>query len=422
MEKNTKQPAGKLRLHEDVELPIDGLPVSIQRLINEVASKFRCPVEFVIAAVFSAVSTVIGKRVKTYDGVYRNPLILWFTLVANSGSNKTAPVKEIFKPLREINKSNYEVFKEEFRLWRADKERDEMNPPHMNQLIVDDLTEEARMTILQHSRTGVLAYQPEIKGFFDDLNRYVKSGAVSRVLRMFDGDYFVVNRKGELEPGLVNDAFMNVFGDIQPDLLRLTFGNELFVNNGLNQRFLFVMPDNIEFPDREIICLDQSIMNEWRDNIIRLYNEDFRFELLHILGNCSQSYNVYYNSLQRKKESSRDNGYLLSIFSKLQIQVQRLAGVVHMMMLFENSGYSCNISEQAMEYAVRCMNYFEANAIKVYEKIFDVSVRQEAPRTQKEIIRQFARDVAVKKQSAFAEGIGKDPAYISRILSDIPSK
>lgn len=413
---NSKTTDGKFRLHEAPELPIYGIPQLLQAIINEISTKFHCPREFVLAAMFSAISTAIGKRVKTFDGVYKNPLIVWYVLVANSGSNKTAPVKEIFRPLREINKRNHELFNNELNEWRANKDRDEANPPRIDQIIVDDLTEEARTTILLYSKTGVLAYQPEIKGFFDDLNRYVKSGAVSRVLRMFDGDQFVVNRKGEIVPGLIDDAFMNIFGDIQPELLRSTFGNDLFVNNGMNQRFNFVMPDNIEYPDREIVHIDQNMLNEWSICISRLYSRDYPFPLLYIAGKCAKVYDEYFNSLQRKKAANRDNGYLLSIFSKLQIQVQRLAGIVHMMWLAENSSYNCNISEEAMEYAIQCMHYFEYNAIKVYEKIFDISLQGKLL-TQADRIRDFAKHVGITNQSYFAKGISKDPGYISKVLN-----
>ena len=42
MEQNNLQPkSGKLRLHEGVELPIDGLPIKVQAFINEVVDKMQ---------------------------------------------------------------------------------------------------------------------------------------------------------------------------------------------------------------------------------------------------------------------------------------------------------------------------------------------------------------------------------------------
>ena len=195
MEQNNLQPkSGKLRLHEGVELPIDGLPIKVQAFINEVVRCYCCPIEFPTVAVIASASTVIGRRVKIFDGIYTNPLMLWFVNVANSGTNKTAPVKRAIKPLSIINSENYATYKPELDTWRANKERDESNPPKYDQLLINDSTEEARTQVLKSSTTGVLAHHPEIKGFFDDLDRYNKSGSISRVLRLIDGDELIVGR------------------------------------------------------------------------------------------------------------------------------------------------------------------------------------------------------------------------------------
>ncbi len=164
MENKILQPkTGKLRLHEDVELPIDGLPLFVQEYINEIVRVYHCPREFPTVAVFSVIASAIGKRVKVTDHKYTNPLMLWFVNVAISGSNKTQPVKEVLRPLREINRENYEAYEREYELWKADKDRDENNPPSFNQLLVGDCTEEARIKILQNSSHGVLGHYPEVK-------------------------------------------------------------------------------------------------------------------------------------------------------------------------------------------------------------------------------------------------------------------
>lgn len=107
------QPNGKFSLHKEVELPIDGLPQIIQQFIREIVRVFHCPIEFPIVAVLAAFASAIGKRIKVTDGKYTNPLMLWFINVAISGSNKTQPVKEVLKPLRDINRENYELFEKE---------------------------------------------------------------------------------------------------------------------------------------------------------------------------------------------------------------------------------------------------------------------------------------------------------------------
>ena len=421
MEKNNLQfQSGKLRLHEDVELPIDGLPVKVQAFINEVVRCYCCPIEFPTVAVFSVIASAIGKRVKITDRKYTNPLMLWFVNVANSGTNKTAPVKRAIKPLSVINNENYAAFKPELDAWRTNKDRDEGNPPKYDQLLISDSTEEARTQVMKSSTTGVLAHHPEIKGFFDDLDRYNKSGSISRVLRLFDGDQLIVNRKGDPEPTIISDPFMNIIGDIQPSLLGTTFGSELFLNNGLNQRFLFAMPKIVEYPRRHEFHFDNVIMRDWEMFVRSLYFRDYNsFDMIRFSEGCNRLYNDYHDKLQQKKEDNTDNGYLVSIFSKLQIQVERLAGIVHLMEMVEpRKPYDYgNISIEAMEYAIRCMAYFEKSAIAVYERICDIIPQgNNENRTQAQIIRDFNKAVPIKNKTAFAEAIGKDPAYISRVL------
>ena len=414
---------GKLRLHEEVEFPIDGLPQFVQQYIKEIVRVYHCPIEFPTVASFSAIATTIGKRVIIYDGKYKNRVMLWFVNVAISGSNKTKPVKEVLRPLFEINKENYDKFEAEYNLWKADKERDEASPPTFDQLMVGDCTEEARNKILQWSSHGVLGYYPEIKGYFDDMDRYNKGGFVDKLLRLFDGDHILINRKNDPKPAVIADAFMNILGDIQPGLLSATFGNPQFMENGLNQRFLFTMPQILEVPDREMISMNHDLVSGWSEAIKYIYNFNLsEWGLITFSSECNELYDVYFKALKEKKnEILRNNGdaYLFSLYSKLQIQAQRLAGVVHLMGLI-NSPQNFNyrqVSAEEMEYTIRCMQYFEKSAIAVYEILCGkVPQRNNGKQTQAQTIRDFNKVIPIKNKTAFAEAIGKDPAYISRLL------
>ena len=120
------------------------------------------------------------------------------------------------------------------------------------------------------------------------------------------------------------------------------------------------------------------------------------------------------------KETTGD-GYLLSVYSKLQIQAQRLAGIVHLMGIIQSpnsSNYNYyHVSADDMAYTIRCMEYFEKSAVAVYERICDITPHGiDGNRTQAEIIRDFNKFVPIKNKTAFAEAVGKDPAYISRVL------
>lgn len=415
--------SGRVRLNQEAKLPTDGLPEPVQLYIKEIVRVYHCPIEFAIVAVFSVISSAVGKRVLITDGKYTNPLMLWFVNVAISGSNKTQPVKEVLRPLREINKENYQIYEREYNEWKSNKERDEINQPRFNQLLVGDCTEEARLKILQFSSHGILGYYPEVKGFFDDSERYNKGGFVDKLLRMFDGDDVYLNRKGEERPVILNKVFMNILGDIQPGLLKATFGSPQFMENGLNQRFLFTMPKIFEFPEREVQSMKLELVQAWIDAVKFLYRLDFTdWGIISLSLGADALYTEYFNNIQRKKAKIKEttgDGYILSVYSKLQIQAQRLAGIVHMMGLINHPAYFNYrfVAEAEMEYTIRCMDYFEQTAIEVYCEICGGCPEGSKQNlTQAQIIRDFNKTIPIVNLTKFAEGIGKNKGYVSKIL------
>lgn len=423
MENTRKKPEkGKHRLHEEVVLPIDGLPLNIQDYINEVASVYQCPREFPTVAVFSAFSTTIGKRVKITDGKYTNPIMFWVVNVAPSGSNKTQPVKEVLKPLRNINRTRYQEFDAEYKTWASSKDHNEADEPKFIQVLVGDCTEEARVSILKNSTTGVLGYYPEIKGFFDDQERYNKNGGEDKLLRLYDGDDIYLNRKGESRPVVLTDVFMNIMGDIQPVMLKQAFGTMERLMKGLTSRFLFTMPDIQEFPVRSKEKMNSDIAADWRGVIHELYYRNIdKWNPITIGGESDKLYNEYFNTLQQKKEvikATTGDDFILSLYSKLQIQAQRLAGIVHLMnFINEKGGIVRNVTAPEMEYTIRCMEYFEKSAMAVYEQICGGISPFQGKLTQDQAIREFARHVEIVNRTYFAKGINKSLSQVSRALN-----
>ena len=424
MESQQKQPqTGKLRLHQEAELPIAGLTMMAQDYINEVVRVYKCPREFPTVALLSAFSTTIGKRVKITDGKYTNPLMLWFVNVAPSGSNKTQPVKEVLKPLRDTNRRHYQEYKLEYNAWKGVKDSNEDNEPTFDQLLVGDCTEEARVRILQSAKIGSLGYYPEIKGFLDDLERYNKNGGDEKLINLFDGDDIFVNRKGEDKPIVITNAFMNIMGDLQPSLLKSTFGTPQRLVSGLTTRFLFTMPNIQEFPKRSKESMDDYIAGDWRGVIRNLYEENLsEWNPILIEGESDELYNEYFNSLQVKKEevkATTEDNFILSLYSKLQIQAMRLAGIIHLINVINSpSGFTRKVSAQNMEYTIRCMKYFEKTALAVYELICGGPPMPFGGKiTQEQAIREFNKYVKITNQAWFAKGIGKAPSLVNRALN-----
>lgn len=361
----------------NTKFPLNGLPHALRRYVDEVSRAYNCPGEFVAAAALSVASAAIGKKTVISDGRYRNLPVLWFVLVARSGSNKSYPVRLTSEPLRRIDREINAAYAADYRVWKSlpPKERQAFDEPVCGALVIDDCSDYRRNEILHANSAGLsagrglLGIYPELKGMFDAA---VGSGdgtaPVSRLLRLFDGEDIRVDRKGETM--IIAGPHFGILGDLQTDLLRPTFGNELFMCNGLNQRFLFFLPDNIGYSGRAAQGVAPDVIERWNGIVRSLYAGTGLPQVLGFSAGADGIYSRFYDALQRKKRLA-PGGYIASLYSKLQIQAQRMAGLVCLLRLAcgGEAAAGAEIEEADMRYAVDCMDYFEHTALKVYNLI-----------------------------------------------------
>ena len=144
------------------------------------------------------------KKVVVNEGIYKNPLVLWFVSVARSGSNKSYPMKLVTQPLRRIDEELYAEYKREYDDWKTIPAKDRADEPKCPAIVLDDCTDERRSEILfmnndtnesqiqqvakRGNKRGAIGIYPELKGMFDSKNQYQNGGtsAISKLLRLFD--------------------------------------------------------------------------------------------------------------------------------------------------------------------------------------------------------------------------------------------
>ena len=398
-------------------LPVDGLSPNATEMLRKVASSLQCPVDIALSAMFATVGVAMGKRVIIDDGKYRNYPCLWVCVVAPSGSNKSTPIRFFLQPLKDRDSYNYGVYREELRAYRQAGD-DKGDKPVFKQYVISDSTPEARNQVLSVNPNGILLYRDELKGMIDDFCRYAKSGELSQMLSMFDSDTIVVNRKSD-EPLLIKDPFMSIIGSIQPSVLVDTFGNDNMMNNGFNQRWLFCYPESGMPEMYNDVSIPQSVISDWKDFIYNLIMYDFSVMggKIYIRGEAKRVYIDYYNSLQIKKVSADD--YLSSVYSKLQIHVIRWAGVAH---ILGNSPTSIDITPEEMEYSVRCMDYFERCALKVYRMLLEGRGNRHEVKSmgKEEMIANVYHCTSPVSQRAVADALGITKQYVSKCLKKYP--
>ncbi len=398
-------------------LPVDGLSPNAAGILRKVASSLQCPVDIALSAMFATVGVAMGKRVIIDDGKYRNYPCLWVCVVAPSGSNKSTPIRFFLQPLKDRDTYNYGVYREELRAYRQAGD-DKGDKPVFKQYVISDSTPEARNQVLSVNPNGILLYRDELKGMIDDFCRYAKSGELSQMLSMFDSDTIVVNRKSD-EPLLIKDPFMSIIGSIQPSVLVDTFGNDNMMNNGFNQRWLFCYPESGMPEMYNDVSIPQNIISDWKDFIYNLIMYDFSVMggKIYLGGEAKRVYIDYYNRLQIKKTDADD--YLSSVYSKLQIHVIRWAGVAH---ILGNSPTSIDITPEEMEYSVRCMDYFERCALKVYRMLLEGRGNRHEVKSmgKEEMIANVYHCTNPVSQRAVADALGISQPFISKCLKKYP--
>lgn len=406
-------------LARGLSLPVDGLSPEAQTIVQGFADGYQCNRDFIVASMFTAVSTAIGKRVHTDDGRYKNYSPFFICLVAQSGSNKTTPMREVLLPLANRNSSNYEIYQEAIKKYDAEVKagNENANKPLFRQLIISDSTPESRIKALSEN-PNVLLVSDEIATMLYNMNRYNKSGEVPQLISIWSVDDIIINRKSET-PLLIKEPCLSIIGGTQPDVLADTFGSDYFMSSGFNQRWLFVYPDEVPPTMYSESKVSKEISDTWNEYICGLLDVDFTsngIDTLYIVDEAKQFYIDYYNKLQLKKSSAC--GYMASVYAKLQIMVERWACVVHI--LGNNPGMSRILPEE-MEYSIRCMNYFERCAEKVYMKLTEGKKQPEAKLMGKEeMIANVYRLTNPISQNAVASALGLTQQYISKCLKKYP--
>lgn len=364
-------------------------PPVVADYISEISRHYQISADFLSVSALSVMATAAATHIRVTEGRYVNPLVLWFVIVAPSGSNKTYALKLPVEPLREIDRELFADYQRRYSEWqerqsqlpknrRADSRGEQTDAPVCQSILIDDCTDEKRNDVLFRSQRALLSVYPEFGGFFGDRTRYSSDGssAISRLLKLFDGDDIKVDRKsgGTM---LIRDPKFNILGDIQPEIMVKEFGRESFLRNGLNQRFLFAVTTTNTPTSRLTTLPDPAVARQWREMVRSMVSgitgdgsrQLYPAPVVRLSRKADALYTDYYNEHQQRKSACGDP-YHASIHSKLQIQVLRLAGVLHAAWCYARPDRDpTTLDDDIMERAWMLADYFEEMAVKVADMI-----------------------------------------------------
>lgn len=391
---------------EEVRLPLDELNPDIAGIMEEVAKVYQCPQEFAVAAMFSAVASVAGKKFALWDGKYINHAQLWTAIVAPSGTGKSEVLSWFFKPVEAIETENYKAYQVALQEW---KEGCEKGPkPKFRRCTAADTTPEVRDQILADNPNGLCLVVDELKSLFDDLGRYNKSGEVGRLLSVFSNQSYNVDRKTQ-EPLRIVNPVLSIVGTIQPGVFSQAFGSSQFTGNGFLPRWCFIW--NNEHPARcySAASVSPEICARWA-GIIREIS-DAEGEITFRLSQTARDlYEAFYNEMEGKILHTPDDTKK-EMYAKLQVNILRWA-LITAILAGEYDTDRPEISAESMEYSVECFRYFEKTGLKAVE----AARGQFSQMTKKDALQALFRAYPNLSRARLAEAIGTSMPYLSKVL------
>lgn len=400
------------------ELPLDHLAEFVQNYIRTTMDAYGCPYEYVAVTCLVTAGIAAGKKVRLETNPYTNYACDYVCLVGKPSRNKTGPLSEVTRPLREYDKANHAKYLEEKGIYDQQKKADKEfggDKPVFHQRVVGDSSPEARNSLLAQGDMIVIIAD-ELKTFTDSLGRYSKGGngasaEVSQILSIWSHVGFAVNRKTE-DTQMVDEPAMSIIGGIQPALIEKTFGNESLMSNGFDQRFIFVYPDKTPFVKR---CnrerMTQEMRDAWRNTINRLFTMEP--VTLHLSFEAQGVYSEYADTNDIRAEEE-DNDYVCGVIKKMNIHVLRFALMAH---LLSDQWQSPVIPGETMRYAIRLVDYFtRIHLERIYPLMHDTSAGHQLM-TNADLIRTIFKQFKVKSQNALAEALGFSQQYVNKVVN-----
>lgn len=391
---------------KEVRLPVDEGNEEIAAIVREVARVYQCPPEFAIVAMYAAAAAVAGKKFSLWDGKRTNYAQVWAAIVAPSGTGKSEALRWFFRPVDALDAADHKTYQDEVREWKKGKE--DGPKPKLHRRTAVDTTPEVRDQILADNPNGLCLVVDELKGLFDDLGRYNKSGEVGRFLSNYSNSSYYVDRKTQ-EPLRIENPVLSIVGTIQPSIFPLAFGGPQFTGSGFLPRWCIVWNDS--HPKRAFsdLSVSRETRRKWDDILfcIEEVKDDIVFQLS---DDAKALYRDYYNELEDKMHRAKDDAEK-EMLAKVEVNVLRWA-LITSILAGEYDTERAEISGESMEYAITCFRYFEKTGLRAISAVN----RQSPQLTKKDLIKALKQAYPGLNQRKLADAIGATEAYVSKVL------
>ena len=375
--------------------PVEVFPDQTKRFIQETADAIGIDTAFIAPVLLSAFSGLIGRscRIQLKKGYSEIPSI-WVAIVASSGTGKTPGLDAVLTPIREHQQQEDEKYKEALLEYEARKQENarqkdggsnkKLTAPTPNQLLMDDVTTEAVVEILEQNPHGCLLFQDELSSFLGSFDAYRSGGGGKDLgfwLSVFNGVPVRVNRKTGKKLISAHTPAVAICGGIQPGMVRRILSkNEHFFDAGLMARVLTVSPPLLPVLWSEKVVAAETERG-YRDLVKRLLvlrravnSLPDKPIVVTLSKEAKEVWSEFYNH-NAAGQHTLDTEAERAAFAKLPAYAARIALVLHVVEDLESGRYDISrsdwysipteVSVETLLAAIRLVEWFKMESMRL---------------------------------------------------------
>lgn len=402
--------------------PVEVFPLPVQQVITATNENLNFPIDFIGASLLYAVSVAVGNThsVEVKKG-FQQSAVLYLAIVARAGTTKSHPLSFALHPIVEQDKRTYRQYEQQRQEYEqavslSKKEReqqaiDEPIKPVWQKFLLSDFTPEALAEVHKFNKRGIGVYVDELAGWFKNFNRYNKGSEMEFWLSQWSGKPINIDRKTG-EPVFIPLPFISVAGTIQKGILN-ELAKDSRTQNGFIDRILFVIPDNIQKEYWSETDLPPVVSENWEriiSNLLNLSvsNDDTLNPSPEVLRFTPDAKKVLFEWQKANTDqcNEAENEALSGIFSKMDMYVLRLALILEMLRYACNGSDKQAVSIEAVQGAVKLVEYFKNSAVKVNSILSNASPLDKHPADKQNLYKALPDTFTTEIGLQIAEGLG----------------
>ena len=328
--------------------PVEALPAIYRRVVREIAESCGCPVEIPFAALLAVAGAAIGRArgilIKRAWIEYPN---FWVAIIARSGIGKSPAIRQVLKPVFQIERRRFEEYKARLAEHDAMIEKIKALPkadrppmpeaPTYAQVYVDDYTTEALTDALSGNPKGVLVAPDELASLIFSMDKYAgsKGGDKARLLSSYDSGPWKVSRVTKARCNFIAKATVSILAGCQPKMLARVFSEDDKAS-GFWPRFVPIIAEPEEPPqwtDTEVSADTEACLQNLIETLAG-FDFDSEGKKSRIIGCGTEAkalFAAWFNSLAAEPWQSLAAGQHEAASAKLRGQCLRACLILHVL-------------------------------------------------------------------------------------------